>query len=190
MSNETGSSSGSSLENTERNTLNIPTLGYTLLGLLTGGVFWSFYFACWARKHQEIVGQKLPKTRRSTVIGVMTGSLGMVLLFFIVLSLVTGWDVTANNGPFEINEEFFWFLCWIDLALVGVTWGSVIFEVRNAMSIIGPDRVDAWLLSGGKERVVILVLINVVFALGLLPLVIFPPIAASSLNKYVNAHTA
>ncbi len=113
--------------------------------------------------------------------------MGIVLIFFLALALFADWDVTANNGPFEIDEGFFWFLCWLDLAFLAVTWGSVIFEVRRAMATVGPRQVDSWLLSGGDGRVIFIVLLNAALALGLLPLVIFPPIAASALNRYVNA---
>ena len=181
----------SSTARAHRDSLNIRTFGYTILGLLTGGVFWGFYFANWSRRHQEALSAASSNTgtstsRRSVVLGTIMGVMGIVLLFSLALDIFADWDVTANNGPFEIDEGFFWFLCWLTLALLAVTWGSVIFEVRRAMSIVGPRDVDSWLLSGGDGRVIFIVLLNAALALGLLPLVIFPPIAASALNKYVN----
>ena len=176
----------------KRSFLNIATFGYTILGLVTGGVFWGFYLAQWSRKHQRALSGissrvGIPTSRRSVVLGRTMAIMGMVLLFLLGLAFFTGWDVTANNGPFEIDEEFFWFLCWVASALLALTWGSVMFEVRCAMSIVGPRQVDSWLLSGGAGRVIFFVLLNATFALGLLALVIFPPIAASALNKYVHA---
>jgi hypothetical protein len=172
-----GSASRAPTEYDARASLRIPTFLFTILGLLTLGVFWGIYFAYWSSRHQKalssvpsIVG--VPTSRRSIVLGIIQCA---VLLLAFALYYV------------PVDEGYSLFLCGLSLALLAVTWGSVIFEVRRAMTIVGPYHVDSLLLTGSDGRVIIAVIFNFVLAWGLLPLLIFPPSVASAINKYVQA---
>ena len=51
--------------NDDRASLRIGTFGCTILGLLTGGTFWGFYFAYWARKHQKYLDASGERSSRA-----------------------------------------------------------------------------------------------------------------------------
>jgi hypothetical protein len=97
------------------------------------------------------------------------------------------WEVMLRKGAFPLPEEPFWSFCWLTLSVLALTWGSLASELRAMLE--GVDRSGSiddvpWLLRGGY-RIHAMVFLNIVLALGLLPLVIFPPIAASAVNRYV-----
>lgn len=166
-----------------RISLRIPTFWCTILGLLTVGVFWGFYFAHWSSRHQKALSSissniGVPASRRSTILGMIMGIMSSVLIFCLIIMVF---------NDFEIAVEIMGPLCWLALALLAVTWGSVIFEVRRAMFFVEPHQVDSLMLSGGNGRIIIAVLLNAAIALTILPLVIFVPMVAYELNKYVEA---
>jgi len=188
-----------------------------ILGLITVGAYWSFFFARWSKRHHAyltLLGVGLssegipnslsegaaPGSRRTQRLGLASGIMIIVMAGLLALAFL-GWDISANNGPFEIDEGLLWFLCWLALALLAMTWASMLFELRRAIdtdvalwqsnqSLQSRSSEDleaySWFLSGTGARIAGILLLNIVAALGLLPLVIFPPLAASSMNKYLN----
>jgi hypothetical protein len=173
----------------------------TFLGLITVGLYWAFVFTGWSRRHAgvkvaalrqhgvaaEVLAQVQRRSRRTQTLGLALKIMGIVAITTLVLAFV--WEVVLRKGPFPIPEEAFWFFCWLALSTLALTWGSLASELRAILDIEGGDRLGAidkvpWLLRGGY-RIHAMVLLNIVVALGILPLIIFPPIAASAVNGYV-----
>jgi len=112
------------------------------------------------------------------------------------------WEVVLDKGPTPIitaspdTETMFFCYLWLASAMLPVTYGSLLFEIRY---ILAAERVEPIashvsavdelpvLTSGGGGAIVVVAVVHFVVALGVLPLLVFPPIIASSLNKYVRA---
>jgi len=108
----------------------------------------------------------------------------VVLLSIGLLILITSffWEVVFDIGGFPLPEGPFWFYCWISLSMLAVTWASVLFGIFKVLELQSSN----WFPFGGSSGILITTIIWCIAALGLLPLVIFPPIASGSVNKYVS----
>jgi len=174
----------------------------TILGLLTGGLYWAFVFSRWSQRHADLLTGALREqgappepsfavargSRRTRLLALLLKILGTIALITLAWSFV--WEVVQRRGPFPIPEEPFWLFCWVALSTLALTWGSLALEVRSTLDYLATQGVAQsrpWLLGGGRGRIPVMVLLNVILALGLLPLVIFPPLAASALNGYVRS---
>jgi hypothetical protein len=66
---------------------------------------------------------------------------------------------------------------------------SLLLELRAILDLGTDEKLSAsrrpWLLRGSQGRIALMALTNIVLALGVLPLLIFPPIAALTVNGYV-----
>jgi len=176
--------------------LKIDTVGSTIIGLITFGVWWAFKLKKWSELHLSYYEDKFTDSKdaqsseifstvkQSTSRTVQLAMITVVLLSIGLLILITSffWEVVFDIGGFPLPEGPFWFYCWISLSMLAVTWASVlvgIFKVLELQSSI-------WFPFGGSSEILITTIIWCIAALGLLPLVIFPPIASGSVNKYVS----
>ncbi|MCP5319924.1 MAG: hypothetical protein H7A12_03725 [Pseudomonadales bacterium] len=174
----------------------------TILGLLTGGLYWAFVFSRWSQRHADLRTATLSrqkaapeathaverKSRRTRLLALLLKVLGSIALITLVWAFI--WEVVQRRGPFPIPEEPFWVFCWVALSTLALTWGSLASEVRSSMEYLATQGIAPhrpWLLGGGRGRIPAMVILNVILALGLLPLVIFPPLAASAVNNYVHS---
>jgi len=178
--------------------LRIPAFWFTLLGLFTGGAFWRFYSARWSRRHaRTLLDAGVPAclviraSIRTRVLGIATGS--MILLALFLLAVELGWESTRSGMLWPFPEEAFWGFCWVSLAMLAVTLGSLLRELSRHVFDGAPPGVSSltptpWLLRDeGGDRIWWTAALNAAIALGLLPLLIFPPLAASTVNGYLNA---
>lgn len=173
----------------------------TLLGLITLGLYWAFVFTAWSRHHAAVKGATLgqrgvtttvlaqieSRSRRTQRLGLAFKVMGTIAILILAASFY--WEIVVRKGAFPLPEGAFWTFCWLTLSVLALTWGSLASELRAILELEGGDRAGAsdnvpWLLRGGY-RIHAMVFLNIVVALGLLPLVIFPPIAASAVNGYV-----
>jgi hypothetical protein len=173
----------------------------TFLGLITLGLYWAFVFAGWSRRHAaskiaafsqhgasaEVLNQIDRRSRRTQRLALAFKIMGAVAIATLAAAFV--WEVMLRKGAFPLPEGGFWAFCWLTLSVLALTWGSLLSELRAILKLEGVSRSGSlddvpWLLRGGY-RIPAMVLLNIVVALGLLPLVIFPPIAASAVNGYV-----
>lgn len=173
----------------------------TLWGLVTLGLYWAYSFSVWSRRHAQLMHQILKRqgsssavlltieqnTRRTQRFSGIFIVLAAVALCVLGLALV--WEVILRRGPFPAPEEAVWFLCWVTLSILALVWGSLLLELRTILDLgTGEDFLPdsrPWLLRGPKGKIVLMMLTNIVLALGVLPLLIFPPIAAKTVNGYV-----
>lgn len=172
----------------------------TFLGLITAGLYWAFVFPQWSRRHAaaiiaslkqqgvaaDVLAQIERRSRRTQNLGRALKFLGAIVM----LATAFVWEEVLRRGAFPMPEEPFWVFCWLVLSTLALTWGSLVLELRKILDLqntASPSASDSrpWLLGGGNSRIPFMVLLNIVLALGLLPLVIFPPIAASAVNSYV-----
>ena len=173
----------------------------TFLGLITLGLYWAFVFTGWSRRHAvakiaaltqrgvstEVLAQIDRRSRRTQRLGLAFKIMGIVAIATLAAAFV--WEIVLRKRAFPLPEEPFWFFCWLTLSVLALTWGSLASELRAILELEGGSRPGTsddvpWLLRGGY-RIHAMVLVNIVLALGVLPLVIFPPIAASAVNGYV-----
>jgi len=173
----------------------------TFLGLITLGLYWAFVFTGWSRRHaaakvaalgqrgvsSDVLAQIERRSRRTQRLGLAFTIMGAVAIAILVAAFY--WEIVLRKGPFPMPEGPVWFFCWLTLSTLALAWGSLASELRAILELEGHNRAGAtdnvpWLLRGGY-RIHAMVFLNIVVALGLLPLVIFPPIAASAVNGYV-----
>jgi hypothetical protein len=172
----------------------------TFLGLITAGLYWAFVFPNWSHRHAQlkiaalqkrgvtptIIAEVQRRAQRTHKLGFALKIMGTIAV--VILALAFLWEIILDLGGFPIPEGPFWLFCWITLSTLALTWGSLAHELRwilNFEANIAKSCNRPWLLGGSKSRITVLVVINIVSALGLLPLVIFPPIAANAVNGYV-----
>ena len=175
--------------------LKIDSVGLTILGLVTFGIWWTIFIKKWSVKHlnyyednfmnadeqrsSEIFSSVRKSTDRSlqlsTIILVMlSAGLGILIISFI-------WEVVLDIGGFPLPEEPFWLYCWISLGMLAVTWASVLLGIVNVLKL----QSSIWYPLNASPEISAVTAIWCVAALGLLPLAIFPPIYSGSVNKYV-----
>ncbi len=176
--------------------LRMDTVGWTIIGLITFGIWWAFKLKKWSELHlkyyednfSDSKGEKyseiLSAVNQSTSRTVQLAIITVVLLSIGLLTLITSffWEVVFDIGGFPLPEGPFWFFCWISLSMLAVTWASVLFGILKVLELQSSN----WLPLNGSSGIILTTIIWCVLALGLLPLLIFPPIAAGSVNKYVS----
>jgi len=176
--------------------LKIDAVGSTIIGLVTFGVWWAFKLKNWSELHLKYYEDKfknsndeqsseiLNTVKKSTSRTVQLAMITIVLLSIGLLTLITAffWEVVFDIGGFPLPEGPFWFFCWVSLSMLAVTWASVLFGIFKVLELQSSN----WLPLGGSSGILVTTIIWCVAALGLLPLVIFPPIASGSVNKYVS----
>ncbi len=171
----------------------------TVLGLLTLGLYWLFEFSEWSRTHAaakidaprgptvqtERVDATSARARRTQTLALIAACMTGVAILLLVLSFV--WEEVLRRGAFPIPELPFWIFCWAALSVQALTWGALMAELRAILDDAGVAASNArpWLLSGGAARIPVVLGIHVIFALGLLPLLIFQPMAARAANGYL-----
>jgi len=197
----------------EEDNLKINTFVGTIFGLITAGLYWVLYLTSWSRRHamQKLVTYEHLYDIDTTTIqdrikrsSKRTLALGWTATVMIAVGLVLSlfsllWEVFLDKGPTPIIsdvEALFWLYLWLASAMLPVTYGSLLFELRYILEVERTDPIASRLRkpsslpalpSGGAGAIICIALIHFVLALGLLPLLIFPPIIASSINKYVDA---
>ena len=199
-----------------QNGLKINTLLGTVLGLITGGLYWAVYFTSWSKRHAT---QKLASyerlsdidtgatqdrvkraSKRTVLLGrVTTVMLGIGVALFLFALL---WEVVLDRGPTPIltaspdTETMFFCYLWLASAMLPITYGSLLFEIRYILAAERAEPITSHLTtvdelplltSGGGGAIVVTTIVHFVVALGVLPLLVFPPIIASSLNRYVSS---
>ena len=187
-------------KNTQTNSsaaeLSIDIIGSTIIGLVTFGIWWAFKLKKWSELHlkyyednlSDFKGEKYSEipsaVNQSTSRTVQLAMITIVLLSIGLLTLIISffWEVVFDIGGFPLPEGPFWFFCWISLSMLAVTWASVLFGILNVLELQSSN----WLPLNGSSGIILTTLIWCVLALGLLPLVIFPPIASGTVNKYVS----
>jgi len=106
----------------------------------------------------------------------------MISAGLLILILALFWEEVLDIGGFPIPEGPFWFYCWISLSMLAVTWASLLFGIFKVLEL----KSSAWLPLNGSAGIILTTIIWCIVALGILPLVIFPPIYSGSVNKYVS----
>lgn len=182
--------------NSPEDRLKIDVVGSTILGLITLGIWWVLFIKKWSELHlkyyedkssnsmdaqsSEILNSVKQSTNRtlqlSTITLVMLGA-GLIILFISFL-----WEVILDIGGFPLPEGLFWFYCWISLSMLAVTWATLLFGIFKVLEL----KSSGWLPLNGSSGIILTTSTWCVLALGLLPLVIFPPIYSGSVNKYVS----
>jgi len=185
--------------NSPEDKLKIDVVGSTILGLITFGIWWALFIKKWSELYlkyyedkssnsmdaqsSEILNSVKQSTNRtlqlSTITLVML-SAGLIILFISFL-----WEVVLDIGGFPLPEGPFWFYCWISLSMLAVTWASILYGIFKVLEL----KSSGWLPLNGSSGIILTTVIWCVVALGLLPLVIFPPIYSGSVNKYVSSLT-
>ena len=192
--------------------LKIETLSATLLGLITGGFFCARTYKKWCISHKSYklgIYEQINFEEKNSLQAKFVEKIDLIIRLaninekFILscVGLLVGafiWEEILHKRNFlMLPEEYFWGFIWITLSLLGVIWALIILQLqeirRNEQTIEGRAIDEAylakntsWLLKGNGGRVYALLIINIILALGLLPLIIFPPLAFSAINNYVN----
>lgn len=175
--------------------LSIDIIGSTIIGLVTFGIWWAFKIKKWSELHLKYYEDKftnsddvqssviLSRVKRSTnrTIQLATITAVMISAGLLILILALFWEEVLDIGGFPIPEGPFWFYCWVSLSMLAVTWGSVLFGIFKVLELQSSN----WLPLGGSSGIIVTTIVWCVLALGLLPLVIFPPITSGSVNKYI-----
>jgi len=175
--------------------LSIDIIGSTIIGLITFGIWWAFKLKNWSELHLKFYEDKFTDTKdeksseilntvkQSTSRTVQLAMITIVLLSIGLLTLIISffYEVVLDIGAFPLPEGPFWFYCWISLSMLAVTWASVLFSILKVLEL----RSSIWLPLNGSSGIILTTVIWCVLALGLLPLVIFPPITSGSVNKYI-----
>ena len=196
--NQTGTqniTSKDTLSNSSVAELRIDILIATILGLVTFGIWWTLKLKSWSELHlkyyeehfadsgeaksSEILSAVNQSTNRTLQLAMITLVLLSIALTVLIVSFF--YEVVFDIGAFPMPEELFWFYCWISLSMLAITWASVLFGILNILKLQSSN----WLPLDGSTGIIITTVIWCILALGLLPLVIFPPIASGSVNKYV-----
>jgi len=176
--------------------LSIDIVGWTIIGLVTFGIWWALKLKNWSELHLKFYEDKFRNSndaqsseifntiKQSTSRTVQLSMITLVLLSIGLLTLIISffYEVVFDIGAFPLPEGPFWFFCWISLSMLAVTWASLLFGILKVLELQSSN----WLPLNGSSGIILTTLIWCVLALGLLPLVIFPPIASGSVNKYVS----
>ena len=176
--------------------LKIDRVGSTLLGLFTCGIWWTLFIRKWSELHLRYYKDKLTysdnaqsseilnSVQQSTNRALLLSSVTLVMLSaglaIIIISFI--WEVLLDIGVFPLPEGLFWFYCWVSLSMLAVTWASVLLGIFKALKL----QSSSWYPLNGSSEIISVTVLWCVVALGLLPLLIFPPIYAGSVNKYVS----
>jgi hypothetical protein len=179
--------------------LKIDPVGSTILGLITLGIWWTLFIKKWSELHLKYYEKKLvnndeeqfieilKSVRQSTNRSVQLSTITLVMLSagLIILIITFIYEVVLDIGGFPLPEEPFWFYCWVSLSMLAVTWASVLLGLFKILKLQSFN----WFPLNGSSEIVFVTAIWCIVALGLLPLLIFPPVFSGSVNKYVSILT-
>lgn len=176
--------------------LKIDPVSSTILGLITFGIWWTLFIKKWSELHLKYYEDKaagkneeqfleiLKSVRQSTNRSVQLSTITLVMLSagLIILIISFIYEVVLDIGVFPLPEGPFWFYCWISLSMLAVTWASVLLGLFKILKLQSSN----WSPLNGSSEIKLVTAIWCIAALGLLPLLIFPPIFSGSVNKYVS----
>ncbi len=182
--------------NSPKDRLKIDVVGSTILGLITLGIWWVLFIKKWSELHHKYYEDKFTNSKdvhSSEILNsvkqsgnrtfqLSTITLVMLTAGLIILVLSFIWEIVLDIGVFPLPESLFWFYCWISLSMLAVTWASLLYGIFKILEL----KSSGWLPLNGSLGIILTTVIWCVVALGLLPLVIFPPIYSGSVNKYVS----